>query len=886
MVAAIFGAPPPAEGRKKLITYGRQSRLPKRPSQTKTTETTSTTATTRLPSQHESGKAPTLPKPQSRSKRDLEDDFDVPSSDSEETPVQRMSRPDKKLAKRPNVRLLKNDTPKQERVLASVPKEKPDFSKDGTTTDILRTSRPTLGKVASEATSPSNKRKRGGSQEPSRKAIAPKVYGKTKAVVQKTQRSGDEAASDTTNTRKAMVPPRTLKEGISAPARLANMVDETLLAEDTSAESPQVPVRRRAQHNTTPTPLRSSHARPALVKTSSSITPKQSRLWDQLLELEGDEASALKAPDVKRAWGKTRVRTDSKGLKDAEMVHPQLDPSPPQPSRMRLADRLKQDSQKEEDPSELLSEEDSDEPDPLVATSASQGAAGNSQGASGPRSTYAQTRSYLQEVNLEDSLLMPLIDLAPKPASKAASQNDMDLDLDDEPSQGIRSIHELRAAGSKKRFLDDVDILLDDLKDRSRSGWSKRRSALMELSRKLEDLDFAARFAANGFVSTVVQAVKPAKQVDLISDSVLLVIFAQIADLDITRHVVDELVPVVTWIVESGLVANSRPISSISRDRDSNMAKVSRDSYVDFMQSLGEISFWRSLRPTAMTLDILALRGLEAMVLKLRKSGHRQPLINSASNVEAIAAHVALVSNDSDHLMKRHLALSTLEAESICITLSSVSVHKCWTSPVLRALITFFADLLTSQALQAEDLTLALRLLLNLTNNQSSNCSLFATTNCASNRLLQHIGSVFASYSNLASIDNATLDTLLLSLGLAINLAEHSDPVRKASLPTKEFDPLGPLIKAFLKGREASSQADSMEEGKGNVAYGYLAVLLGNLCLNEKVKTGASKQMSGLESLILAVEEFLGYHRRVDDGQEAWEGFTERLGAVLTKLRA
>ncbi len=80
------------------------------------------------------------------------------------------------------------------------------------------------------------------------------------------------------------------------------------------------------------------------------------------------------------------------------------------------------------------------------------------------------------------------------------------------------------------------------------------------------------------------------------------------------------------------------------------------------------------------------------------------------------------------------------------------------------------------------------------------------------------------------------------------------------------------------------------------MAYGYLAVLLGNLCLDGQVKQHVRSRLPGatLRPLSMAVSEFLHYHRKVDDqlqssqggegGQGGADGFTERLQAVVDAL--
>ena len=85
-----------------------------------------------------------------------------------------------------------------------------------------------------------------------------------------------------------------------------------------------------------------------------------------------------------------------------------------------------------------------------------------------------------------------------------------------------------------------------------------------------------------------------------------------------------------------------------------------------------------------------------------------------------------------------------------------------------------------------------------------------------------------------------------------------------------------------------------MEESQSNVAYGYLSVLLGNLCQNDQVLRKIQSKLPNrrLHILINAVEEFIQYHQKVDrdmfDGDEGGEisiNYTERLQSVVDRLR-
>lgn len=78
------------------------------------------------------------------------------------------------------------------------------------------------------------------------------------------------------------------------------------------------------------------------------------------------------------------------------------------------------------------------------------------------------------------------------------------------------------------------------------------------------------------------------------------------------------------------------------------------------------------------------------------------------------------------------------------------------------------------------------------------------------------------------------------------------------------------------------------------MAFGYVSVLLSYLCINEAVRQKVSARLQGgtLGPLLDAVEEFLQYHRQIDDGvrrddgeEEVRAGFVGRLQGVVDNLK-
>lgn len=86
----------------------------------------------------------------------------------------------------------------------------------------------------------------------------------------------------------------------------------------------------------------------------------------------------------------------------------------------------------------------------------------------------------------------------------------------------------------------------------------------------------------------------------------------------------------------------------------------------------------------------------------------------------------------------------------------------------------------------------------------------------------------------------------------------------------------------------------SEEETSLNVAFGYLSVLLSNLCIDRQIREQVRSRLRGgtLKQLFDAVEEFLHYHRQVDNqicgiGEEidVQLGFVGRLQGVIDRLK-
>lgn len=78
------------------------------------------------------------------------------------------------------------------------------------------------------------------------------------------------------------------------------------------------------------------------------------------------------------------------------------------------------------------------------------------------------------------------------------------------------------------------------------------------------------------------------------------------------------------------------------------------------------------------------------------------------------------------------------------------------------------------------------------------------------------------------------------------------------------------------------------------MAFGYLSVLLSYLCVDQEVRLRVSSRLKGrtLKQLLDAVDEFLHYHRQVDDEiyqndgeMDVRAGFIDRLQRMVNELK-
>lgn len=730
-------------------------------------------------------------------------------------------------------------------------------------------------------------------------------------------------------------------KGISAPARLHQMVSDAV-----SQDQIHVPDPSNANNYTESQDISSvdelpgTPRRPAMLRSASSITPKQSQLWSQLLssdpvdpqsEVSDERLSRTAKPQVSHR--RTYAKPSSSKRSTSDMVNGEL------PRQARLVDHLKQTAQPHDEsdesdgetifeyPAERLDrnvETTRTETKPLrsqkftldntqkssVHESQSQqldSQSSNSQNTAGSKMTYARMRSYLQEDNFEDNLMSALPTEEPIKATTAArrvgggplkkgktksnSMFDFDDESDDGATTGIRSIHELRAAGNKKRFVDDNAALFEDIKDHKASSKSRRRSALIELATKLLEKSFLTRFVEHSFDDEL-SAEFSVPYSDTVSDAAICAVLAQISDREDGDESLADLYRAGALDVAVRCLNEKRPVSQIAKDRRSNMSKVAQSNFLEFSETIRISNLWGDQKPEMLTLQLLGLKCMELMVLRLRRQGNKSSMLSP----NIIAKLVSLVTLDDDQIkdasptspqaITRRLALSILEFAS-----TSKEMVTTWSTEQWEQIVSVLPAMVQ---LRGQSQALVLRLCINLTNGNADNCE-----TCSQGKvvkvIIHQIAEGFDRLHDGADEEEqkARLDSLILLLGLMINLAEFSDAACEEAANV-EVNGLASLASTFIRGQERIEDAQSEEETQSNVAYGFLAVMLGNLCQNYRAREQVRVCLPGnkLQTLLAAIAEFAHYNHTVDsqthqndEGKDVWAQFTGRLMAVVERLQ-
>ncbi|KAL2266526.1 hypothetical protein VTJ83DRAFT_5878 [Remersonia thermophila] len=519
----------------------------------------------------------------------------------------------------------------------------------------------------------------------------------------------------------------------------------------------------------------------------------------------------------------------------------------------------------------------------------------------GPKFTYSQQRTMLAD---EDPILggggglgdfgaalggSALFNFG-RPNKSSAFDMPAYMEEDDETANGgaVRSLHELRQAGANSRFADEMDDILDRVGSPSAKPSSLRRGALLELAQKMKNKDFRQQFRNHNDGDSLFKSLE--KETDLVSGYAILAIVATLLDGTTSAHLVRQLRSQGFAALIARFLDQTTDIAQLSKDRKQNVSRNAQNTIAAIKSSLLELSVWEPFSLTTLSPRALALKCLD---LLMRQPAHvsveDDVLTGDVTDrlfsilEEAVSEPAFWDFPNQPGSCDLHLGLSILEGYSIYAMQSPL--NSTWTEQYA----TTVADALeTAMARPADSLAdlenLTLRLALNITNQNPEACRLFADKGLL--RLVAQsaagaFGSVLKSISTTAetsAMSKALMESLIMMLGVMINFCVYYPPAARAleeedtnGANTGSADALSQLIRVFAENHTKTADADSMEKTQLNVALGYLAVLLGYLCLNRPIRaTFVNKHpKKSVQPLRDSIDEFIVFHQKVAEAQQA-----------------
>jgi hypothetical protein len=414
-----------------------------------------------------------------------------------------------------------------------------------------------------------------------------------------------------------------------------------------------------------------------------------------------------------------------------------------------------------------------------------------------PRLTYAKSRSYLQEANPEDAFLVSM-DLDDGLGLDSQKKNGFSDDEDD-PSQA-QAYHELKRQGQQNLFNDDAQMLMDDIS--SDKSASIRRSAMLELCTKMQDMAFTSQLLDSPWAHDMTGNMS--SNGEPIFDFAMAVTIIYVVRTDPTNSILPELFRrgITTTLVK--LMKSDVDIRRIAKDRKTNLSRLAQESVLAFRAQVERSIDWYPGALDKVSSQLVAAKALEMLLASLQQSGTTQLLLTQDAITNLVDLATSLCNrlgsgtNSIHNTIVLDLVLSILQVVSVTPQMQVV-----WSAVTLQRL----ADMMPSVLLHdhASSVLMAMKVCMNLTNNKPKACQSFSETGF----IQSLVSSIIHKFGVLRSIMLEqqridTVETLILSLGAMINLAEFSDQARLNVDDGQQM--ISSLVTSFVDGSERAAQ--------------------------------------------------------------------------------
>ncbi|RAH48330.1 ras-domain-containing protein [Aspergillus brunneoviolaceus CBS 621.78] len=439
----------------------------------------------------------------------------------------------------------------------------------------------------------------------------------------------------------------------------------------------------------------------------------------------------------------------------------------------------------------------------------------------------------------------------------------------EEHGRPVRSIHELRQAGDNARFQESVEALFDDFEDPG-NPVSERCNGLIQLCSKLLEPDFMRRFLEYGFDERLAKST--VSDLDIISSCLALCAYRLVCLKGVYSY--SNLGTFWTTLVDKSslFLSVKDDIMSLAGNPRLHVSRAVRASLRDLIPRLTASMFSES--PTLRLSPRLAILSCISICLTAfqDKSQPIQPISRSLldnligllppNNGKATAYPLSY-----DDFQTKTMTLLVLESY---LMLPATSGYE-YNGPFHKFVLMHDDFIRPAQDDQGRRiLTLYLRVVLNLTNNDPLACEQYA----APEIITGFVRLITTELSDASAIvgfgEHESFNLVILALGVLINLAEQSESCRASFLvPTHaSHPPLGTLVHQFSLSIDLINHANSLSESHNNVAVGYLSILLALLCLLKEAYFRIQELLmecgKGIASVISTAKEFLLYHQKVE----------------------
>ncbi|KAK4164872.1 wings apart-like protein 1 [Cladorrhinum sp. PSN259] len=537
----------------------------------------------------------------------------------------------------------------------------------------------------------------------------------------------------------------------------------------------------------------------------------------------------------------------------------------------------------------------------------------------GPKFTYSQQRSMLAEEDegfgggtMGGGFALGAMDDEPKGAlfnfgrlTKSATLNKFPyLDADDETANGgaVQSIHELRQAGANSRFADEMDDILDRVGAPSEKASLLRKGALLELAQKMNRKEFRRKFRDHSGDGRLFKSL--GEEADLVCGFSLVSIITIMLAASIPAHLIQQLRSQGLATLLHRLLQQATDISQLAKDRKQNVSRNSQTTLNTIKSSLLELPIWKPFSPTNLSPRTLALKCLDLLVRQSSHCSEDEMSCKSVSDQVFVSIRDG-ASNpacwdfpNSFEACDFYLSLLVVEGHSLYAMQTDLRTR--WTERYGKIVAQVLETALARPVDKLDELeSLAFKIAINVTNHNRDACRLFVNKQLLGS-LAQSAWRVFNRVIHSTNADasfSQVSDSLLVMLGVMINFCVYYPPASQtlAESGDDEASPLNQLVRVFADNHLKTADADSIEKTKLNVALGYLAVLLGYLCLNDSIRDRfiSVHPKKSLRPLLDSINEFIILHHKAAEvqGDDGSKGSSDsaaiaRLESLANQLEA